>query len=206
MTLALNKGRYEIKERNQTKLFIWVPLLSILRMVRSILQKGLCKNLFLWRDYCHKVWFREVFLFFSFFLFPRCLMVSASILFVSSLFDGVCFHCFSFVVIWWCPLPLIFFRLCLMVSTSFVFLSSLFDGVRFYAFSFTFVWWCPLPLYTVNCIFFLWIFWCFFLFGSSVLSIVTLFFFFHYQHDAFLNPKFHPYILALYFYSLFPGF
>ena len=42
-----------------------VPPLSILRMVQSILQEELPRCLFLWRDYCCRVWSSEVFLFFE---------------------------------------------------------------------------------------------------------------------------------------------
>ena len=45
--------------------FVWVLVLSILRMVPSIFEGWLLRWLSLWWDYCHRVCFREVFSFFK---------------------------------------------------------------------------------------------------------------------------------------------
>ena len=56
---------------------IWVSILSVLRMVQSILQFKLPRYLFFWWDYRDRSWYQEVFLFFSgtpYLFFRFCLL------------------------------------------------------------------------------------------------------------------------------------
>ena len=43
--------------------FVWGTPLSVLSMIQRILQEGLTWSLFIWRNFCCRVWFREVFSF-----------------------------------------------------------------------------------------------------------------------------------------------
>ena len=66
--------------------FLFFFFLFFLRMVQSILQGGMLRYVFLWWNFCCRVWFRDVFLFFW----------------------GIFLLTFSFIFffIWWCPLPI----------------------------------------------------------------------------------------------------